>query len=83
MRECQYLDHLIPRGAESLEKLTGAQLSPVETNVHHRLQNIRPDYHILGKLNPIHTLKFYCFNTRVHKFLAPVCRCYYILYSGA
>ena len=51
MRECQYLDHLIPRGAESLEKLTGAQLSPVEPNVHHRLQNIRPDYHILGKLN--------------------------------
>jgi hypothetical protein len=31
----------------------------MEPNIQHSLQNVRPDYHILGKLNPTHTLKFY------------------------
>ena len=55
----------------------------MEPNVHRRLQNVRPDCYILDQLNPIHTLKLYFFNTRVHKFRALVCRCYYILYSRA
>jgi hypothetical protein len=31
----------------------------MEPNIQHRLQNVRPDNHIVDKLNPTHMLKFY------------------------